>query len=271
MVSEKKVFYQSSDGKKICGIIAEPQKVKGWVLLAHGITMDKNEWNNFYVDITHQLYEKGFASLRFDFRAHGESEGAQEDMTIIGELLDIKASAQKIFERWDGEISLIGTSFGAGPVILYAIQNKKRVDCIVLLCPVLDYTATFLKPITPWAKETFNEEGFKHLKEKGYILLDGKFKLGIKLIEEFKVVKPYEILSEIEHPVLTIHGNKDTMVPFKISQKYGAPNKKSQFVPINGADHGFIAFGDDSGESKKSLENKKFVIEKIVKWIEKWG
>jgi len=60
------------------------------------------------------------------------------------------------------------------------------------------------------------------------------------------------------------------MVPFKISQKYGAPNKKSQFVPINGADHGFIAFGDDTGESRESLENKKFVIEKIIEWIEKW-
>lgn len=271
MISEKKIFYQSNDGKKICGIITMPQKVKGWVLLSHGITMDKNEWGNFYMDIAHHLYKKDFASLRFDFRAHGESEGVQEDITIIGELLDIKASAQKIFEQWDDGISLIGTSFGSGPAILYATQNKKRIKGIVLLCPVLDYITTFINPITPWAKETFNKEGFKHLEEKGYILLDGEFKLGAKLIEEFKVIKPYELLSKIECPILTMHGNKDTMVPYKISKEYGIPNRKSEFVTLNDADHGFVAFNDDTGESKESLENKKFVIEKIVEWIEKWG
>lgn len=271
MVSEKKVFYQSNDGKKICGIIAKPQKEKGWILLAHGITMDKNEWGNFYVDIAHRLYKNNFASLRFDFRAHGESEGTQEDITIIGELLDLKASANKIFENWDDGISLLGTSFGAGPSILFANQYKRRVKCLVLLCPVLDYTTTFLKPITPWARETFNKKGFKQLEERGYILLDDKFKLGSKLIEEFNVIKPYENLKDVECPVLTIHGNKDTMVPYKVSKQYGVPNEKSEFITLNDADHGFIALGDETGGSKESMKNKKFVIKKIVEWIKKWG
>ncbi len=270
MNSENKVFYQSKDDTKLCGIFMLPKNVRGYTLLAHGITMDKNEWNNFYVDIAHQLSKKNIASLRFDFRGHGESGGAQKDVTIMGELLDIEASANKIFYQWNDGISIIGTSFGAGPAILYAAQNSNKIKCLVLLCPVLDYITTFLKPITPWAKETFNEKGFKYLEKNGYILLDGEFKLGVKLIEEFKVIKPYELLIELNCPVLTIHGDKDTMVPYKISKKYIIPNKKYEFITLKGADHGFIGLNDETGESEESHKNKKFVIDKIIAWIEKW-
>ena len=81
------------------------------------------------------------------------------------------------------------------------------------------------------------------------------------------MIKPYEFLREVKCPVLTIHGNKDTMVPYEISKKYGVPNQKSQFITLKGADHGFIDFDDESGESKESHKNKEFVIEKIVEWI----
>lgn len=271
MVKEKKVFYCSKDRTNLCGILTNPNKAKGYVILAHGITMDKNEWENLYVDISQELCKKGFGSLRFDFRGHGESEGHQRDITIIGELLDVSASAEKITECWEGGISIVATSFGAGPAILYACQNEEKIKCVVLLCPVIDYVSTFIRPITPWAKETFNEESFKQLERKGYILLDGEFKLGAKLIEEFKVIKPYENLKEIKCPVLTIHGNKDTMVPYRISKKYGIPNEKSEFMTLKGADHGFVAFGDENGDSEDTLKNKRIVIDKVCGWIERWG
>ncbi|MCL0092469.1 hypothetical protein M1N92_02195 [Dehalococcoidia bacterium] len=186
-------------------------------------------------------------------------------------MLDIKATAKKISEQWGDGISIIATSFGAGPSIIYTAQNRDKVKCLVLLCPALDYDATFLNPIVPWVKEFINEESLKHLDEKGYISLDDVFKLGAKLIEEFKIIRPYEFLKEIKCPILTIHGNKDTMAPYEISQKYGVPNDQSEFITIDGADHGFVAFGDETGEHKESKENKIFVINKIIDWIEKWG
>jgi pimeloyl-ACP methyl ester carboxylesterase len=268
MFKEKKVFYRSGDGIKICGIITRPPHPKDYVLMAHGITMDKNEWNNFYVDIAQELYKRNFATLRFDFRGHGESEGKQREVTIVGELLDMKASANEISKYWKDEISVVATSFGAGPAILYATQNKIR--SLVLLCPVIDYVATFLEPTLPWAKEIFNKKGFKQLEKEGYILLDDTFEIGVKLVEEFKVIKPYKFLKDVRCPVLTIHGDKDTMVPYKISKKYGTPNKMSKFITLKDADHGFVDYDDEIGDSEKSYANKKFVIEKIVGWFEKW-
>ena len=203
MIKEKKFFYKSNDKIKLCGIFSIPDKMNGFVLLTHGITMDKNEYDDFYIDIAKTLYTKGIGSLRFDFRAHGESEGKQRDMTIIGELLDVEASVEKISGIWKNQITIMGTSFSAGSSILYTALYPSKVKNLILLSPVLDYNATFIKPVTTWGKENFNKEGFSQLKNKGYMLLDGEFELGARLIEEFRVIKPYEFLDTINCPVLT--------------------------------------------------------------------
>lgn len=271
MAGEKKVFYRSKDGTKLCGIYSMPEKIKGFVLLAHGINVDKNEWDNFFGDIARELYLKGFASLRFDFRGHGESGGEQKEMSIIGETIDLEASAKEISKYWKRSISIIGMSFGAWPAILYAAQESAKINCLVLLCPVIDYISTFLNPLVPWAKDTFNKKGFKHLDENGFLLLDGDYAIGAKLVQEFKVIKPYEFLKAIKSPLLLIHGDKDSMVPYKISKKYGKTNNISEFLTIRNAEHGFVDENDEAGAAEKSRKNKNIVIEKTVSWIEKWG
>ncbi|MCJ7508161.1 MAG: alpha/beta hydrolase [candidate division Zixibacteria bacterium] len=271
MSNEDKIFYKSKDGTKLCGIFLIPKVIKGYVLLAHGINVDKNEWEDFFVDFAQELFKKGYASFRFDFRGHGESGGSQREMTIEGETLDIAASIEQISARWNGNTSIVGMSFAAGPSIIYSTKEKPKINCIVLLCPVLDYVSTFLKPTVPWGKESFNKRGFEDLDKKGFLLLDGEFQLGAKIIEEFKVIKPYELLKDIDLPVLVIHGNKDSMVPFKLAKKYGKPNKQSEFVAIKNADHGFTDITDETGKSGKSIQNRKKVIEEGVAWIEKWS
>ena len=271
MYKEKKLFYRSKDGTKLCGIFLVPDIIKGYVLLAHGINVNKNEWDNFYVDIAQALYKQGFASFRFDFRGHGESGGKQREMTIIGETLDITASIEQISERWDGDISIIGMSFGAGPSIIYSVQKPSSVNCLVLLCPVLDYVSTFLKPIVPWARDSFNKKGFEHLEKKGFLLLDGEFELGAKVVEEFNVIKPYKLLEESKLPVLVIHGDKDSMVPYRVSKKFGKPNKISELIAIRNSDHGFVDIADETGKSSKTNQNKKKVVEHTVDWIKMWN
>lgn len=269
-ITEEKIYYKSLDGLDLCGILATPNiDIKGYVLLAHGITVDKDE-GGFYADIAAELCKKGYASLRFDFRAHGESSGKQREMTIIGELVDVKASVKKLFEYGAKQVGIIAASFGAGPVILYTATNNDKVGCIVLLNPVIDYSKTFLNPIVPWAKESFNDEGYKNLYQKGYLLLDGIFEIGIKLVEEFQFLTPYTFMKQIMCPVLTIHGDKDSMVPFQVSKKHHKCNKKSSFITIFGADHGFIKPGDELLSSRETKEYRAHVIKGTVSWVEKY-
>lgn len=45
-----KIQYKSIDNTPLVGIINIPPKTNGFVLMMHGITVDKDEWENFYVE-----------------------------------------------------------------------------------------------------------------------------------------------------------------------------------------------------------------------------
>lgn len=269
MDQEQKVRYRSEDGLHLSGVFNRPPSTKHFALMAHGITMDKNEWNNLHFKIANDLSNQAIGSFRFDYRAHGESEGEMRDMTVVGEYLDVKSSVKQIKQVWKKKIAIVASSFGAGSSILYAALHPANISCLVLLNPVIDYNATFLNPTVDWAKESFNRLGFKHLEEKGFLLLDGKYELGAKLIAEFELVKPYEFLKSLKCPVLTIHGDKDSMVPYKVSKKYGAPNKRSKFITIKNAEHGFVDWDDEEGVTLLSSQNQAQVTKLIIEWISK--
>lgn len=270
MNTEEKILYPSGDRLMLSGIYNLPAKSKSFVLMAHGINMDKNEWNNLHFRISQDLNDQSIGTFRFDYRGHGESQGTIRDMTIMGEFLDVKSSMDQIAKKWKKKVSILASSFGAGSSILYTVLNPEKVNSLILLNPVIDYNATFLNPIVEWGKDTFNKKGYKHLEENGYILLDGKDALDAKLIAEFQVIKPYEFLKNIKCPVLTIHGDKDSMVPYEISKKYGCPNKNSKFITIKNAEHGFVDWDDDEGTTDLSMKNQKYVTETIIDWIKKW-
>src|SRR5205085_2149402 len=138
----------------LSGVFNLVPKPKSFALMAHGIAMDKNEWNNLHFRIAQDLNDNNISTFRFDFRGHGESHGTMRDVTVIGEYLDIKSSINQIRKKWKGKISIIASSFGAGPSILYACLFPENINCLILLNPVLDYNTTFLNPIVDWAKES---------------------------------------------------------------------------------------------------------------------
>ena len=86
--------------------------------MMHGITETKDEWEGFYTDMAKSLFDEGIGTFRFDFRGHGESGGSQMDVSLSGDVRDIKASLNEVREYWDGDVNFIATSFGAGPAII---------------------------------------------------------------------------------------------------------------------------------------------------------
>jgi uncharacterized protein len=61
------------------------------VVLVHGGGVTREE-GGFFTRLASGLGEAGVASLRFDLRGHGESEGRQEELTLAAILNDILAS-----------------------------------------------------------------------------------------------------------------------------------------------------------------------------------
>lgn len=252
----KKVQFQTKDGIKIVGVINIPKEhPKGGIILCHGITVNKDE-NGKFITLSNRLCNSGFEVLRFDFRGHGESDLTSEEMTLTGEILDLEATVLYMTKKYPN-IGLLAASFGAGPAILYALNNPSYIKTIVLWNPVLDYEQTFLKPKLPWGKSIFNEDGYRELQREGFVTIPGKdFRIGKQLVHDFSKCKPFEELYKIQVPVLTIHGTNDTKVPYWVSKKYGTPNEKSQFISVD-TDHGFG-------------NQKEYAIQKTVEWFEKF-
>jgi uncharacterized protein len=249
----KRISYKSLDGVRLQGILQEPKaKSDCCVIMAHGIISDKDE-DGLFVTLAKELAEQNLMAFRFDFRAHGESEGSDREMTITGEFMDLVASYRMLRQSYQiGRLGLLGASFGAGAAIIFASVFRNRPSGVVLWNPVLDYKRTFLAPETPWAKRFFNRIGYENLAKNGYLKLED-FEIGSTLIDEMKSIEPTRLLSRIGCPVLSFHGTKDSKVPFEVTRTRAVYKRMDEFIPVEGSDHGF-----------PKPRDRAFVIERTV-------
>lgn len=123
------------------GVVATPDANGGpfpVVVMCHphplfGGNMD----NNVVLAITSELVQQGFATLRFNFRGVGNSEGEHtkgelEHQEVLGALDFMKA-----WKDVDGgTLGLVGYSFGSS-VILGSAQVQKRPKVFALISPPL--------------------------------------------------------------------------------------------------------------------------------------
>lgn len=240
-MKSKKVRVVTPDGIPLAVVTEEPEgQYRGVAILAHGITVEKDE-GGFYSNLSKELTADGIRTIRFDFRGHGESGGFSNEMTIAGEITDLTTVIEFARKRFGGPIAIVATSFGASIALLYAALKTTSVKTYVLLCPVIDYSRTFLKPVTPWGKKEFGPKRLEIARKRGFLSVGG-FRLGTKLFTEFMFYKPGEILAELSIPTLLVHGTKDSMVPFAVSKAYTRKARNCRFLPIPGADHGFEGY-----------------------------
>ncbi len=258
----KKVFITTDDEVKICGVWELPGKpTNKAIILVHGLTVTKDEGGKF-VELSSLLTESEYAVFRFDFRGHGESEGRQEEMTIKGELIDLKTTIDYVEKEGYKDIGLVGASFGGGVSILYFAQNQKNIKALVLLNPCLNYDHDFINPYLPWLKNK-KDQIKKDLKEKGFTEIGSlKYRMGKAVFEEMKNLFPYKEMKKITIPTMIIHGNADMHIPYEDSKNYfhnlAGPK---EFVTIEGAEHGLH---DDPEHSQIADENSLRFFQKYL-------
>ncbi|PIV37516.1 hypothetical protein COS31_04240 [Candidatus Roizmanbacteria bacterium CG02_land_8_20_14_3_00_36_15] len=95
----KKIFFSSTDKLKLCGVWHTPsKKTSKAIVLAHGISVDKDEEGGNFIKLANLLSGAGYAVFRFDFRGNGESEGDPRKMTIKEEVDDLPTLAKNFKE-----------------------------------------------------------------------------------------------------------------------------------------------------------------------------
>jgi len=234
-----KITFTSKDGLSLSGIWHVPtNKSSKAIILAHGITVDKDEYGIF-IKLANALQQNGYAVFRFDFRGHGESEGKSIELTVTGEIIDLEAAVKEVINKGYNEIGLLGASFGGGSTALYVSKNQEGIRCLCLWNPVLNYDHTFLNPTLPWLKDK-KEYMMKDILEKGWTTLGSKkYVIGKSLFDDMAKFQPYKALENIRIPTMIIHGTSDTKVPYEDSKEYFALLIHGKLLTIENSEHGF--------------------------------
>jgi len=126
------------------------------------------------------------------------------------------------------------------------------VRSLSLVCPVLDYVGTFLKPSTKWASDVFDEGRVAQAMVDGCLDIGDDFLLDSKVLFEMTLGHPVCLLQSISQPTLVIHGIADSMVPFELSRRHCAGLRHVRLEPFENTDHGFTVIGDDLGTDVQS-------------------
>ena len=249
---EEKVYFDSTDGLKLCGVFTYPNiKTNKCVILCHGITVDKDE-DGIFTGLARKLANAGFAVFRFDFRGHGESEGNSVDMTVKGETEDIEFAVKYLESKTFSKFGLVAASFSGGAASFFTPKHQDVVKALILWNSLIDYNS-HINTTTPWSKKNWGEPAFNRAEKYGFTEIGSrKFKAGRNLMHEIKSLKPWKQLLSITVPILFVHGDKDTYVPYEDSVKYSKLVKNGSLIVIKGAEHGFHDRKEDAEAADKA-------------------
>lgn len=240
-----------SDSLKLKARICKPLRPKAAVLFAHGLCSNHKEIGIF-TKIEKRLIDLGCITLRFDFRGHGESTGKPEDISVMGEMVDLLNAFNLLQNHAKGKpIGLVAASFGAS-IFLLSDPNALKIDTAVLLNPVVNFKKTFLQPETPWGHEYF---GWQRILSGKPIKMEDCM-LSSQFVADFAKYEPRKNVPKWDMPIFIIHGDRDEAVPYKTSLELGKLYENITLTTIPGAGHGF-----------DNASNRRVVIELTTLWL----
>ena len=135
MINEERVFFES-EGLTIEGLYAPGEGSKGVVVTHPHSQMGGNMTNNVVDALVVAFHDHGYATLRFNFRGVGRSEGRFDDG--VGEQDDVTGAIAFLKEMGLSDITLAGYSFGAW-VMSRALAGYDGLSDVIMVSPPIDF------------------------------------------------------------------------------------------------------------------------------------
>lgn len=233
---EKPVVFKSQ-GQQIIGVLHMPERRKGKVpavVFFHGFTGTKIEPHRIFVKMARALASAGIASLRFDFRGSGDSEGDFSKMTISGESKDA-VEAFRFMRNQPGvdarRVGVLGLSMG-GAVAALTLGRDPKIPVAALWSPVVDLADSKKRKMRPGDREQLRQMG---------VIDHGGNAVGRCFLEDLACHNPLKAITKTRAAVLIVHGDNDETVPVAAAHTYEKALKKAGKAVakhiVAGADH----------------------------------
>jgi alpha/beta superfamily hydrolase len=267
MVKAEEIWIKCEDAT-LYGEIYIPDVVPApAVLICHGMDSQGFHFLKIYSQLAKTACQNGLVSLVFDFRGVGKSTGKfdygyaeQHDVKCA---LNYLASGEEVQGK---KIFIVGHSLG-GVVSLYAVQNEKRVNGLVLwstppnqmrnvkkfIRRTRGKLGLYLFQFSSWIDKFFDVSRFFKLEVYGINLRPKNVK------EKLMKLNGREEVSKLENmPLLIVAGDKDSIVDIdEARQLFLSAHEPKDFLIIPGADHIYNGKEDE-------------LIAQTIKWIKKW-
>ncbi|WP_027461113.1 alpha/beta hydrolase [Deinococcus murrayi] len=221
-------------GQRVYGMLHLPQEQGlgaerpslGWpsVVMLHGFTGNRAGDHRLLPLFSRYLAARGVASLRFDFRGSGESEGDFSEMTVAREVEDTEAAFQYVraLPMLDPErVMLLG--FSMGGLVAALAAERVRPHRLALWAPAL-----------PELWLGFLRGGYAPPVVHDY----GGWPLGREFLLEMPRLRPLEAAARWGGVARVFHGDADAVCPPAFGVRY-AGALGGDAVAIPGANHTF--------------------------------
>lgn len=225
-----------SHGLKMFGILHLPLSTKKapCTLSCNGFGGFKSAKYRLGVRQAEELAKQGIATLRFDYRGTGDSEGRFSDLTMQSQFEDAQIAANFLLnhEAIDrSRFGILGRSMGG--VIATRLSDQLRPQALVLWAPVFD--------ATPWLEGKTAHRAVRM--QENTVSFAGQ-KLHPEFLKEFRTLSCVESLKAIpEIPLAIIHGKKDETLKQFHYENYLAIRKQANAKTLGSllpnSDHDF--------------------------------
>lgn len=184
----------------------------------------------------------GQAFLRFDYRGHGQSEGAFATLGIEDWAADVLSMIDHVAPA--GPLVLVGSSMGGWLALIAALARPERVKALLLIAPAPDFTHRLLLPTLP--PEAHRDLAAAGQWERPSAYGDGPYIISQTLIDQgARHLLLGETIS-FAGPVRILHGQQDPDVPWRLSLELmdALRSADAQVTFVKSGDHRLSAPGD---------------------------
>jgi alpha-beta hydrolase superfamily lysophospholipase len=285
------VSYQASSGR--INIIEIPSaKPNGYaVLCIHGICCDAR----IFAYVGSKLSQAGYDIYSMDLPGHGESDGQRGDLDFDDCLQSIDKIIAELRKK-SLKVFILAHSFGSTFALWYAHLFKKSVDGIILLAPYVRVgsvkkrsnaepsLSTFLylllgRMFTPYKRVNFGKILPGYVKIGGSqlprMVQDGKlnFDYSFRYLVDIVAKRNSKLaeLSDVDVPVLILHGSNDRNVYPEVSVEFlKLLRTKAKEIKVFDCNHWFYDAIFFSQSPEYSEENRVKLVSSMLEWLKKY-